>query len=227
MTLGSIGGSVNLNLRLSAAEESGRAKIVSAPKILTLDNREATISQGTSIPISVVSAAGVQTVFVDATLELTVRPHVTPDGHIQLSLTATKNEPDFQNTGARGDPTIIRRSAETELLIEDGDTTVIGGIYTRNSGTSMTGIPFLHKIPILGALFKTTDRSERRSELLIFITPRIVNRADALGNVSAGDVVAPNSGGGNNGDGGTSSGGSSSSSSGGNGGGEVRTRMEP
>lgn len=234
MTLGSIGDSVNLNLRLSAAEESGRAKIVSAPKILTLDNREATISQGTSIPISVVSAAGVQTVFVDATLELTVRPHVTPDGHVQLSVTATKNEPDFQNTGARGDPTIIRRSAETELLIEDGETTVIGGIYTRNSGTSVSGIPVLHKIPILGALFKSTSRSERRSELLIFITPRIVNRADALGNVSAGDVVSPNAGSGGSGEsgggtGGTSNAGSTGGSGGGgsNGGGEVRTRMEP
>lgn len=189
LTMGNVNGSVNLNLRLSAAEESGRAKIISAPKILTLDNREATISQGTSIPISVVSAAGVQTVFVDATLELTVTPHVTPDGNVQLQIEATKNEPDFQNTGARGDPTIIRKQAETELLIEDGDTTVIGGIYTRNTGRSVTGVPILHQIPILGLLFKKTSRSERRSELLIFITPRVVNRAEALGGMSAGDVV--------------------------------------
>jgi type IV pilus assembly protein PilQ len=193
LTMGSISGNVNLNLRLSAAEESGHAKIVSAPKVLTLDNREATISQGTSIPISVVSAAGVQTVFVDATLELTVTPHVTPDGNVQMEITATKNEPDFQNTGARGDPTIIRKSAETELLVGDGETTVIGGIYTRNSGSSVTGIPILHQIPILGSLFKQTGRNERRSELLIFITPRIVNRTEALGGVSAGDVVGQGS----------------------------------
>jgi len=191
LTLGSVNGAVNLNLRLSAAEESGRAKIISAPKILTLDNREATISQGTSIPISVVSAAGVQTVFVDATLELTVKPHVTPDGNVQLEIEATKNEPDFQNTGARGDPTIIRKQAETELLIEDGETTVIGGIYTRNSGSSVTGVPFLHRIPILGLLFKKHQRSERRSELMIFITPRIVNRGEALGGMDAGDVQTP------------------------------------
>jgi len=202
LTMGSVSGSVNLNLRLSAAEESGRAKIISAPKILTLDNREATISQGTSIPISVVSAAGVQTVFVDATLELTVTPHVTPDGNVQMEISATKNEPDFQNTGARGDPTIIRKQAETELLIEDGETTVIGGIYTRNTGTSVTGIPVLHQIPILGLLFKSTSQSERRTELLIFITPRVVNRAEAIGNQSAGNVVEGEPSGGSTGGGG-------------------------
>lgn len=180
LTLGSVGGALNINLRLSALEAAGHAKIVSAPKILTLDNRAATISQGTSIPISVVSAAGVQTVFVDATLELAVTPHVTPDGNVQLSIQASKNEPDFQNTGSRGDPTIIRKQAETELLIRDGDTTVIGGIYTRNSGSAYSAVPFLHKIPILGYFFRTTTESDRRTELLIFITPKIVNRARAL-----------------------------------------------
>lgn len=185
LTMGSVGGAVNLNLRLSAFEAAGHAKIISSPKILTLDNKPATISQGTSIPISVVSAAGVQTVFVDATLELKVTPHVTPDGNIQLEISASKNEPDFQNTGARGDPTIIRKQAETELLIKDGDTTVIGGIYTRNAGTSVSAVPFFHKIPILGFFFRTTSESERRTELLIFITPKIVNRAESLGGTTA------------------------------------------
>lgn len=188
LTMGSVGGAVNLNLRLTALESAGHARIVSSPKILTLDNREATISQGTSIPISVVSAAGVQTVFVEAVLELRVTPHVTPDGNIQLQIAASKNEPDFQNTGARGDPTIIRRQAETELLIKDGDTTVIGGIYTRNAGTNLSAVPFFHKIPILGIFFRTSIENERRGELLIFITPRIVNRAEALGAVSTGTV---------------------------------------
>lgn len=185
LTLGSVGGALNINLRLSAAESSGHAQIISSPKILTLNNSQATISQGTSIPISVVSAAGVQTVFVDATLELSVTPHVTPDGNIQMEISATKNEPDFQNTGARGDPTIIQRQAQTSLLIKDGDTTVIGGIYTRNSGTSLTAVPFFHKIPILGWFFKSTSQSERRTELLIFITPKIVNRAESIGNSTA------------------------------------------
>jgi type IV pilus assembly protein PilQ len=181
LTMGSIGGAVNLNLRLSAFETAGHAKIISAPKILTLDNTSATISQGTSIPVSVVSAAGVQTVFVDASIELKVTPHVTPDGNIQLEIQASKNEPDFQNTGARGDPTIIRKQAETELLIKDGDTTVIGGIYTRNAGSNISAVPFFHKIPILGFFFRTQAESDRRTELLIFITPKIVNRAESIG----------------------------------------------
>ena len=188
LTMGSVGGAVNLNLRLTALEAAGHARIVSSPKILTLDNREASISQGTSIPISVVSAAGVQTAFVEARLELRVTPHVTPDGNIQLKIQANKNEPDFQNTGASGDPTIIRRQAETELLIKDGDTTVIGGIYTRNAGSNLSAVPFFHKIPILGFLFKTSVESERRAELLIFITPRIVNRAESLGVINTGSV---------------------------------------
>ena len=190
LTMGSVGGAVNLNIRLTALETAGQARIISSPKILTLDNQEASISQGTSIPISVVSAAGVQTQFVQAVLELRVTPHVTPDGNIRLAIQASKNEPDFQNTGASGDPTIIRRQAQTELLIKDGDTTVIGGIYTRNSGQSLSAVPFLHKIPILGFFFKTRSQSDNRAELLIFITPRIVNRAEALGTISAGAIEA-------------------------------------
>lgn len=181
LTMGSIGGAVNLNLRLTALESAGHAKIVSSPKILTLDNKAAAISQGTSIPVSVVSAAGVQTVFVDASIELSVTPHVTPDGNIQLEISASKNEPDFQNTGARGDPTIIRKQADTQLLIKDGDTTVIGGIYTRNSGSNIAAVPFFHKIPILGFFFRNQSESDRRTELLIFITPKIVNRAESIG----------------------------------------------
>jgi type IV pilus secretin PilQ/predicted competence protein len=187
-TMGSLGGDANLNLRLSAMESRGSAKIISAPKILTLDNQQATISQGTSIPISQVSAAGVETVFVDATLELTVTPHVTPDGSIKLSIQATKNEPDFQNTGANGDPTILRKQAQTELLIDDGDTTVIGGIYTQNGGSNLSAVPYLHQIPLLGQLFKTRNTTESREELLIFITPKIVNRAESVGVLSAGNV---------------------------------------
>ena len=188
LTMGSVGGTVNLNMRLSAMESAGYAKIISSPRILTLDNREATISQGTSIPISVVSAAGVQTIFVDATLELTVTPQVTPDGNVQMAIQATKNEPDFQNTGAQGDPSIIQNQAQTELLVQDGDTTVIGGIYTENTGESFSGVPFLHRIPILGFLFRSHSEMETRSELLIFITPRIVNRAEALGVISTGEM---------------------------------------
>lgn len=180
-TLGSIGRALNLNVRLSAAESTGVLRIVSSPRILTLDNREATIAQGTLIPYSQVSAAGIQTAFQEAKLQLRVRPHVTADGSISLHVRVNRDEPDFNNTGARGDPTILRREAETDLLIQDGRTAVIGGIYTRNTGRNVEGVPLLGDIPILGVLFQRRRQSDRRTELLIFITPRIVNRAESLG----------------------------------------------
>jgi type IV pilus assembly protein PilQ len=177
LTFGSIDSTFNLNIRLSALENRGSVKIVSSPKITTLDNKEAKISQGVSIPISQVAAAGIQTVFFDAVLSLVATPHVTQDGNIYLKLRAENNTPDFQNVGARGDPTILKKEAETELLLKDGDTTVIGGIYTSNAGFNRSEVPYLARIPILGAFFRNHQESDRRSELLIFVTPRIVNRA--------------------------------------------------
>ena len=177
LTFGSIDSTFNLNVRLSAMENRGSVKIVSSPKITTLDNKIARISQGVSIPISQVSATGVQTVFFDAVLALEVRPHVTQDGNIYLKLKAENNTPDFQNVAARGDPTILKKEAQTELLLRDGDTTVIGGIYTSNAGVNSSEVPFFGSIPILGALFRNHQQSDRRTELLIFVTPRIVNRA--------------------------------------------------
>lgn len=175
-TLGNLSQSANLNLRLSAAEEEGSVKIVSSPKISTLDNAQATIQQGVSIPISVVSAQGVNTQFFSADLKLSVTPHVTQDGTIAMKIDISKNEPDFGRTGANGNPTIQKKEAHTELLLRDGDTTVIGGIYTRNQGTNYSKVPLLGDIPILGWLFKTRSETDQRSELLIFLTPRIVNR---------------------------------------------------
>jgi type IV pilus assembly protein PilQ len=181
ITLGSISRAVNLNVRLSAAESSGTLRIVSSPRILTLDNREALIAQGTLIPYPQVSAAGVQTAFQEAKLQLRVRPHVTADGSVALHVRITRDEPDFNLTGANGQPTILKREAETDLLIQDGRTAVIGGIYTRNTGRNIDAIPFFGDIPLLGVLFQRRRNSDRRTELLIFLTPRIVNRAESLG----------------------------------------------
>ena len=180
LTLGNLSQSANLNLRLSAAEEEGSVKIVSSPKISTLDNKQATIQQGISIPISVVSAQGVNTQFFSADLKLQVTPHVTQDGNIAMKIDISKNEPDFGQTGANGNPTIQKKEAHTELLLRDGDTTVIGGIYTRNQGTNYSKVPLLADIPILGWLFKSRRESDQRTELLIFITPRIVNRQTSV-----------------------------------------------
>ncbi len=177
LTLGSVNGAVNINLRLSSLENTGNVRIISAPKITTLDNIEAAIEQGVAIPISVVSAAGTNTVFVDAKLNLTVKPHVTNEGSVIMNVQITRNEPDFVNTGARGDPTILKKQAKTEMLVRDGDTAVIGGIYTRNTGLSYAKVPWFADIPVIGWLFKNRRENDDRTELLIFITPRIVNRA--------------------------------------------------
>jgi len=177
---GSAGGAAQLNLRLSALETKGLLKTVSAPKVTTLDNREAVIGQGVSIPFSQVSAAGVNTVFVEAKLELRVTPHVTSDGSILMKIRASNNQPSENLRGANGQPAITKREAETEVLVKDGDTTVIGGIYTRRTSESVGQIPFLGDIPVLGWFFKSRSVSDERTELLIFISPTIVNREAAL-----------------------------------------------
>ncbi|MEZ4299832.1 MAG: type IV pilus secretin PilQ [Polyangiaceae bacterium] len=181
LTFGSINNTVNLAVRLSAAEASGMLRIISSPRILALDNHEARISQGTLIPFSQISAQGVQTTFQEAKLQLLVKPHVTQDGSVGMHVKINRDEPDFNQTSARGDPTILKREAETDLLVLDGHTAVIGGIFTRNSGRNIDQIPLLGDIPILGVLFQRRRSNDQRSELVIFLTPRIVNRAEALG----------------------------------------------
>lgn len=181
LSFGSIDNTINLAVRLSAAESSGMLRILSSPRILTLDNQQARISQGTLIPFSQISAQGVQTTFQEAKLQLLVKPHVTADGSISMKVKINRDEPDFNQTSARGDPTILKREAETSLLVMDGHTAVIGGIFTRNTGRNLDQVPFFGDIPLLGLLFQRRRASDTRGELVIFLTPRIVNRAEALG----------------------------------------------
>ena len=181
LSFGSVDNTINLAVRLSAAEASGLLRILSSPRVLTLDNHEARIAQGTLIPFSQVSAQGVQTTFQEAKLQLLVQPHVTADGSVSMHVKINRDEPDFNQTSARGDPTILKREAETELLVMDGHTAVIGGIYTRNTGRNLDQVPFFGDIPLIGLLFQRRRASDQRSELVIFLTPRIVNRAEALG----------------------------------------------
>jgi type IV pilus assembly protein PilQ len=178
LSLGSVGGNFNINLRLSALEDSGTVRIISAPKVTVLNNKEAKISQGVSIPISVVSANGTQTQFVQADLSLTVKPYVSQrDCAIAMDIAVTKNEPDFVNVGARGDPTILRKEARTSMLVNNGETSVLGGIYTRNSGLAYKQIPFFGDLPVIGWLFKNRRENDDRTEILVFITPKITNKA--------------------------------------------------
>jgi type IV pilus assembly protein PilQ len=159
-----VNGNFNLNVRLSAAEASGMLRIISSPRILTLDNREARISQGTLIPYSQVSAQGVQTAFQEAKLQLLVRPHVTADGSSRCTCKINRDEPDFNQTSARGDPTILKREAETDLLVQDGHTAVIGGIYTRNTGRNHRPGALLRRHPHPRRALPAPPQSDR-SEL--------------------------------------------------------------
>lgn len=176
---GSIGGAAVINLRLSAAESIGKVKIISAPKVVTLDNKEAKIVSGEQVPITVITANGPSTRFIAANLELVVTPHVTQDGSILMKVSAKKNEISDRRDNL-GVPGIITKEAETEMIVKDGDTAVLGGIYKRQAQENKAYVPWIGEVPVLGWLFKKTLRTDARDELLIFISPRIVNRSAAL-----------------------------------------------
>ncbi|MBI3595862.1 MAG: type IV pilus secretin PilQ [Nitrospirae bacterium] len=192
-TFGNVASTRQLDLQLSAMEDSGHGRILSNPRVLTMDNKDALISSGTEIFIqsAVLSgststgttgttSSGTSTgatgvgglTKIDAKLELTVRPHITPDNQVVMHVKADKKEPDF-NREVQGIPPLSTRTAETDLLVKDGETIVIGGIYTRNESVDTQGIPFLSRIPILGWLFKKENKVDNQSELMIFITPTI------------------------------------------------------
>ncbi len=176
-SFGSVGNVADLNLTLNVMESDGKIKIVSSPKVATLDNTEAMIQQGVSIPITTRSTGGeVTTKYVDATLILKSTPHITADGSILMKFSINKSEPDWSNANYLGEPAIIKKEAQTDILVKSGDTVVIGGVYTNKVSKVTRGIPFLSDIPILGWLFKSVDERVERSELLIFLTPRIMNK---------------------------------------------------
>jgi type IV pilus secretin PilQ/predicted competence protein len=177
-SLASIGGAI-LDAQLSALESSGRGKIISSPKIATLDNTEAQIQSGRKIPVATVSAEGTKTEFVDANITLKVTPHVTPNEFIGMKITATKNEADFTQQ-VNGIPTITTREANTDMLVKDGDTVVIGGLYRRTIQSSRAGIPGLSSLPIIGYLFRKERQQDDSDELLIFLTPRIIRQDEAM-----------------------------------------------
>lgn len=167
-----------LDVRLSAGELLGLTKVIAAPKITTLDKRDAKIAQGESIPFQTTSLQGTQTTFVDANLELNVTPQITSRDpkeigkQILMKVRATRNA-----VGARSNPagpSIDRREATTQVLVRDGETMVIGGVFVDTQSNNVAGIPYLSRIPVLGWLFKNKTENVSKQELLIFLTPTIV-----------------------------------------------------
>jgi type IV pilus assembly protein PilQ len=171
--VGSATDSLQLDVQLSALESEGKVKIISHPKVVTSDNKPAKINQGKQIPYQTVSQQGTQTQFVDAYLGLEVTPQVTKDGNIRLKVVTSKDSADFRNSTVAG-PTIDKKVAQTEIIIRDGETAVIGGIYETTEENTVEGVPFLSKVPLLGWLFKKDFKNREKSELLVFITPTIL-----------------------------------------------------
>jgi type IV pilus assembly protein PilQ len=170
ISFGKLTSNVQLDLRLSAAASVGQIKVISTPKVITLNNKAAKISQGQSIPYQTTSAEGTKTEFIEAALTLEVTPHVASDGTISMKIKATNN-----SAGTGTPPPINKKEATTEVQVMNGETTVIGGIYQDNDTESDAGVPFLKDIPFLGWLFKSNSKSKTKTELLIFITPKIVS----------------------------------------------------
>lgn len=165
-----------LNLELVAQETDGRIRLVSSPRVLTANQVEALIEQGTEIPYQEASSSGAtSTSFKKAVLSLKVKPQITPDGRLQLSIEVNK---DSRGEDTSAGPAIDTKKVKSEVLIENGGTVVIGGIYEETDTSTTEQVPLLGDIPVLGHLFKTNMKNSERREMLVFITPRIV--ADAL-----------------------------------------------
>ena len=143
---------------------------------MTLDNQAAQIRQGARIPFLSVSAAGTQVQFVQAALEMDVTPHITSDEKIFMQLTVSNNRPDFGNS-IQGQPAIQIKEVTTQVLVDDGDTMVVGGVFATEESLAVESIPGFSRIPLLGYLFRNKNFNSSRNEMLVFVTPSIVTEA--------------------------------------------------
>jgi type IV pilus secretin PilQ/predicted competence protein len=177
ISLGNILGNFNIDAALTALENSGRSRTLSTPKVTTQNNQPAEIKQGVQIPIQTIANNTVTVIFKDAVLTLKVTPQITEAGTVILTLEVENNSPDFSRqigTGASAVPPINTQSAKTIVLVRDGATAVIGGIYQSTEETARAQTPFLGNIPILGYLFRNRTLRTANQELMIFVTPRII-----------------------------------------------------
>jgi type IV pilus assembly protein PilQ len=166
----------NYEIQIQAAENTGDGKVISSPRVVTLDNSTASIEQGVSIPFQTFENGDAQLEFVDAVLKLKVTPHITADQSIIMKIEVSRNAPDDSVFTLTGTPAIAKNQVKTETLVKDGQTLVLGGIYVVDKSTHGSRLPYLHKIPFLGNLFKSDEFSDSRKELLIFVTPRVVQQ---------------------------------------------------
>jgi type IV pilus assembly protein PilQ len=168
-----VNGAFNLDVALTALESSGNGRILSTPRVATQNNVPAEITQGVQIPIQTVANNTVTVTFRDAALKLNVTPQITAANTVIMQITLENSSPDFSRAIA-GIPPIDTQRAVTSILVNDGQTSVIGGIYVSAQQATNDRTPGLHKLPLLGWLFKRQTLTDQSRELLIFITPRII-----------------------------------------------------
>jgi type IV pilus assembly protein PilQ len=173
LALGAINGAFDLDIALSALEQQGKLAVISTPRVSTQNNVEAEITQGTQIPIQVIANNTVTVTFKDAALKLTVTPQITAANTVIMKVNIENAQADFGRS-VNGIPPIDTQRANTTVLVGDGQTTVIGGIYFSSQEARESRTPMLHKVPLLGWLFKDDLTNNQNNELLIFITPRII-----------------------------------------------------
>jgi type IV pilus assembly protein PilQ len=171
-----------LNLELSALESDSRGKIVSSPRVTTANQQKAKIAQGTEIPYLEASASGAATVsFKEAVLSLDVTPQITPDDKIIMDLEVKKDRVGrIFRVGANEIPAIDTQNITTQVLVANGETAVLGGIYEQTESNSVDKVPFFGDLPIIGNAFKRRTKQDDKTELLIFITPKIMDESLGL-----------------------------------------------
>jgi type IV pilus assembly protein PilQ len=170
-----LGADYLVDLELSAQQVEGNAEIVSNPRVITADLKKATVLQGRQIPYSTVSDQGTNVEFKDAFLKLEVTPQITPDDRVRMDLKVSKDEQGATVATATGPQVSIdKREIETQVLVNNGETVVLGGVFEQTKGDNVTKVPLLGDMPLLGYLFRTTSKTATKRELLIFVTPQIL-----------------------------------------------------
>ena len=173
MVIGKLG-SYLLRLELTAMQQEGKGEIISSPRVITSDQNKATIKQGVEIPYQEAASSGATSVsFKEAVLQLEVTPHITPDDRVIMDLKVNKDNPDFTRA-VLGVPPIDTREVETSVLVDNGETVVLGGVFERTKSNQVERIPFFGDLPYLGFMFKQEAISDQNSELLVFVTPKIL-----------------------------------------------------
>jgi len=173
--LGLLRGDVLLDLELSAMEKSGNGEIISQPKVVTADKETARILKGTEVPYQETSKSGATSVaFREASLSLEVTPQITPDNKVIMAVRVTKDEPDYVNA-LNNVPPIRKNEVNAKVRVADGETIVIGGVYSTSQNNVVDKVPFLGDLPYVGRLFRRDALQEKKSELLVFLTPRIMS----------------------------------------------------